>query len=96
VLVTVRCLDAGSLHHSSLARVSIPSRARAALARDLTQRGCTQADMQLFSDERALAHAGAVKVCQRVKDWFAAQLAIKDADMQLRLLVDSLKPTVAG
>jgi hypothetical protein len=50
----------------------------------------------LFSDERALAHAGAAKVCQMVKDWFAAQLAIKDADMQLRLLVDSLKPVVAG
>jgi GYF domain 2 len=67
-----------------------------ALANDLTQRGWTQADMQLFSDERALAHAGAAKVCQMVHDWFAAQLAIKDADMQLRLLVDSLKPVVAG
>jgi GYF domain 2 len=67
-----------------------------ALASDLTQRGWTQADMQLFSDERALAHAGAAKVCQMVHDWFAAQLGIKDADMQLRLLVDSLKPVVAG
>jgi hypothetical protein len=67
-----------------------------ALASELTQRGWTQADMQLFSDERALAHAGAAKVCRMVKDWFAAQLAIKDADMQLRLLVDSLKPVVAG
>jgi len=66
------------------------------LANDLTQRGWTQADMQLFSDERALAHAGAAKVCQMVHDWFAAQLAIKDGDMQLRLLVDSLKPVVAG
>jgi hypothetical protein len=35
-------------------------------------------------------------VCQLVHDWFAAQLAIKDPDMQLRLLVDSLKPVVAG
>jgi hypothetical protein len=67
-----------------------------ALAIDLTQRGWTRADMQLFSDERALAHAGAAKVCQMVRDWFAAELAIKDADMQLRLLVDSLKPIVAG
>ena len=67
-----------------------------ALAIDLTQRGWTQADMQLFSDEQALAHAGSAKVCQMVHDWFAAQLAIKDADMQLRLLVDSLKPIVAG
>jgi hypothetical protein len=31
-----------------------------------------------------------------VKDWFAAQLAIEDANMQLHLLVDSLKPVVAG
>jgi hypothetical protein len=64
-----------------------------ALASDLTQRGWTQADMQLYSHERALAHAGAVKVCQIVHDWFAAQLGIKDADTQLRLLVDSLKPS---
>jgi hypothetical protein len=27
---------------------------------------------------------------------FAAQFAIKDADMQLRLSVDALKPVVAG
>jgi hypothetical protein len=51
--------------------------------------------MRLFSDERALAHAGAAKVCQMVQDWFAAQLAITDPDMQLRLLIDSLKPVVA-
>jgi len=30
-----------------------------------------------------------------VRDWLA-QLGIKNADMQLRLLVDSLKPVVAG
>jgi hypothetical protein len=35
-------------------------------------------------------------VCQLVHDWFGAQLAIKDPDMQLRLLVDSLRPVVAG
>ena len=67
-----------------------------ALAADLTKRGWSQADLQLFSDERALARAGPEKVCQLVHDWFAAQLALKDADMQLRLLVDSLKPIVAG
>jgi hypothetical protein len=65
-----------------------------ALASDLTQRGWTLADMQLFSDERALGHAGAAKVCEMVKDWFAALLGIKDTDMQLRLLVDSVKPVV--
>lgn len=66
------------------------------LAGDLKQRGWTQADIQLFSDERALARASPEKVCQLVHDWFAAQLAITDPDVQLRLLVDSLKPVVAG
>ena len=60
------------------------------------KRGWTQADMQLFSDERALSRAPPEKVCQLVTDWFAAQLDIKDQDIQLRLLVDSLKPVVAG
>jgi len=67
-----------------------------ALGADLTKLGWSQTDWQLFSDERALARAGPEKVCQLVHDWFAAQLAIKDPDMQLRLLVDSLKPVVAG
>lgn len=66
------------------------------LAGDLAKRGWTQADMQLFSDERALSRASPEKVCQLVHDWFAAQLDLKDPDMQLRLLVDSLKPVVAG
>jgi hypothetical protein len=52
--------------------------------------------MQLFSDERALAKASPEKVCQMVHDWFAAQLALGDADMQMRLLVDALRPVVAG
>jgi uncharacterized protein DUF4339 len=67
-----------------------------ALAADLSKRGWSQADLQLFSDERALSNAGPAKVCQMVRDWFAAQLALKDPDMQLRLLVESLKPIVAG
>jgi hypothetical protein len=66
------------------------------LASDLTKRGWTQADMRLFSNERALAQAEPAKVCQMVHDWFAAQLAITDQDTQLRLLVDSLRPVVAG
>lgn len=67
------------------------------LALDLQQqRGWTQADLQLFTNERALSQATPGKVCQLVHDWFAAQLDIKDADMQVRLLVDSLKPVVAG
>jgi hypothetical protein len=66
------------------------------LAADLGKRGWTKADLQLFSDERALARAAPEKVCQLVHDWFAAQLAISDGEVQQRLLVDSLRPVVAG
>jgi hypothetical protein len=66
------------------------------LARDLVRRGWTQADLQLFSDEKALARAGSAKVCQLVHDWFAAQLAVTDAAIQERLLAEALKPIVAG
>jgi hypothetical protein len=31
-----------------------------------------------------------------VQDWFAAQLAVKDEAVQMRLLVEALKPVVAG
>jgi hypothetical protein len=67
-----------------------------ALAADLTRRGWSQADLRTFTDERALSSAGPEKVCQMVNDWFAAQLGMSDPDMQLRLLVDSLRPVVAG
>ena len=67
-----------------------------ALQADLMKRGWSQADLQLFSDERALSRAGPEKVCQLVHDWFAAQLSMQDPDVQLRLLIDSLKPVVAG
>jgi len=66
------------------------------LAGALTALGWSQSDMQLFSDERELARATPDKICQLVHDWFAAQLGLKDADVQLRLLVDSLRPVVAG
>ena len=66
------------------------------LATDLTKRGWSQADMQLFSNERALARATPEKVCQIVHDWFAAQLSLRDPEVQMRLLVESLRPVVAG
>jgi hypothetical protein len=66
------------------------------LAADLIKLGWTQQDMQLFSNERALAQAPPEKVCQLVHDWFAAQLAVRDPDAQMRLLVDSLRPIFAG
>jgi len=66
------------------------------LASDLTKMGWTPADMQLFSNERALAQAQPEKVCQMVHDWFAAQLGLSDQEAQMRLLVESLRPVVAG
>lgn len=62
----------------------------------LAKRGWTDADLQLFSDSKAFGAAAPEKVCKLVTDWFQAQLEIGDADMQLRLLVDALKPVVAG
>jgi hypothetical protein len=66
------------------------------LAAELTKRGWTQADMALFSDEKALAKAAPEKVCQMVHDWFAAQLELGNTEAQMRLLVESLRPVVAG
>ena len=63
---------------------------------ELEARGWSQADMQLFSDSKALAKAAPEKVCQMVQEWFEAQLAVKDTDAQLRLIVDALRPVVAG
>ena len=66
------------------------------LAAQLAQRGWNPADLALFSDPRALSRAAPQKVCQMVQDWFAAQLAVKDEDVQVRLLLEALKPVVAG
>ena len=66
------------------------------LKADLVKRGWTDADFQLFTDAAALARASPEKVCQLVHDWFAAHFEIKDADMQLRLLVETIKPVVGG
>lgn len=66
------------------------------LTGELGKRGWTAADLQLFSDARALARAAPEKVCQMVQDWFAAQLAVKDEATQIRLLGEALKPVVAG
>ena len=67
-----------------------------ALATELTARGWSEADLRTFSDPRALGKASPQQVCRMVQDWFAAQIAIKDPASQLRLLVESLRPVVAG
>ena len=66
------------------------------LAAQLAARGWSPADLQTFSDARALARAKPERVCQMVQDWFLAQLAVKDEGVQIRLLVEALKPVVAG
>ena len=67
-----------------------------ALKTDLAKLGWSEADLQLFTDAGALARASPEKVCQLVHDWFAAHFEIKDSDMQLRLLVETIKPVVGG
>lgn len=66
------------------------------LAAQLSKRGWSPADLQLFSDARALSRATPDRVCKMVQDWFAAQLAVNDDAVQLRLLIEALKPVVAG
>ena len=66
------------------------------LAGELTARGWSQSDLQMFSDAKALATAPPGQVCKMVQDWFAAQITIKDPAIQQRLLIESLRPVVAG
>jgi len=66
------------------------------LASGLTKLGWSEEDLKLFANPRALARSTPDKVCQMVHDWFEAHLAIKDAAAQERLLVETLRPVVAG
>ena len=66
------------------------------LVKILELTGWKNADLQLFSDSAALAKATPDTVCRLVTQWFESQLAIKNSDTQLRLIVDSLRPVVAG
>ena len=66
------------------------------LAAQLAKLGWSPADLQLFSDARSLAKASPERVCKMVQDWFAAQLAVSDEEVQVRLLIEALKPVVAG
>lgn len=66
------------------------------LADELVRRGWSDSDLQVFSDPRQLARASPARVCGMVRDWFAAHLALQDPNVQLRLLIESLKPVVAG
>lgn len=66
------------------------------LADELVKLGWADNDLKVFSDPRLLSRASPDQVCRLVKDWFRAHLAIADQGTQLRLLVESLRPVVAG
>ena len=66
------------------------------LTAELTARGWTQDDLLTFSDARRLSSSPPDKVCRMVQDWFTVQLSLKDAELQGRLLAESLKPLVHG
>jgi len=66
------------------------------LAKELSNRGWTQTDFQMLSNKQALAQAEPDKVCQLVQEFFGAQLSLPDPEVQMRLLVDSLRPVFAG
>lgn len=66
------------------------------LAGELGRLGWTQADMQLFANPKELAKAPRARVCNMLKDWFTAHLAIQDPSTQERLLFETLKPVISG
>lgn len=67
-----------------------------ALAAELTKLGWSKADLGLFANPQALAKAPPEKVCKMVQDWFTAHVSIPDKAVQDRLLVETLRPVVAG
>jgi hypothetical protein len=66
------------------------------LTAELSRRGWSDADLQLFSNAQELAKAKPEKVCSMVRDWFAAQLAVTDVESQIRLLAEALRPLISG
>jgi hypothetical protein len=68
----------------------------ALLATELGTLGWTQADIQLFADPNALAASPRDRVCKMVKDWFSANLAVKDLPARERLLHETLRPVIAN
>jgi hypothetical protein len=66
------------------------------LAKELRNQGWTQTDFEMLASKQALAQAEPDKVCQLVQEYFGAQLTFPDPEVQMRLLVDSLRPVFAG
>lgn len=66
------------------------------LAQELTKIGWSKEDLGLFANPQALAKAPPERVCKMVQDWFAAHVSISDTAVKERLLVETLRPVVAG
>jgi hypothetical protein len=68
----------------------------AMLAAELGKRGWTQADFRTVSSRQAMAQAEPAKACQLMHDFFGAQFAIPDQEVQMRLLAASLNSVFGG
>ncbi len=66
------------------------------LIKELGKIGWKEEDLQVFSNPRLLSKRPPDQVCKMVQDWFRAHLALTDAQVQERLLFETLKPVVGG
>lgn len=66
------------------------------LVSELEALGWSQGDLRLFSDNARLASAPPAQVCRLITQWYQGQLRLKDPDLQLRLIVDALRPLLSG
>ena len=67
-----------------------------ALTNQLAKIGWNKEDIQLFANPKALSQAPPARVCQMVQDWFSAHLSLENAEIQERLLFETLRPVVSG
>lgn len=66
------------------------------LIKELAKFGWKDEEFKVFANPRELAKQEPQQVCKMVQDWFSAHLAIPDAEVQERLIFESLKPVVLG
>jgi GYF domain 2 len=93
-IAVLRAINAGRT--SKIAYASPKKEDFEALSNQLTKRGWSRQDLQLFSDPAALSKAPHAQVCRLVTEWFETQLALPDDERKMRLLTASLSPVVAG
>lgn len=66
------------------------------LTRELKVLGWSEEDITRFADADELAKLPPERVCNMVREWFTAHLAVPDKEIQRRLLIESVRPVVAG